>query len=147
MLLRLREQFGFRLRHGFRFSLFSRCGSLFVQVRREDVEKAWGVPVFLISAKEEQGLAELAEQIRGMFLKEELNYNDQVVITHLRHKEALIRAKESLNKVLQSIDAGLPEDFYSIDLTAAYEALGTITGETSSEDLINEIFSKFCVGK
>ncbi len=118
-----------------------------VQVQKEDVEKAWGVPVFLISAKEEQGLSELEEQIEKMFLKEELNYNDQVIITHLRHKEALVRAKESLNKVLESIDAGLPEDFYSIDLTAAYEALGTITGETSSEDLINEIFSKFCVGK
>mgnify|MGYP000612229209 FL=1 len=52
-----------------------------------------------------------------------------------------------MEKVLKSIDDGMPEDFYSIDLMDAYEALGRITGEAVGEDLINEIFSRFCMGK
>ena len=62
-------------------------------------------------------------------------------------KNALIDAKMSMEKVINSIDEGMPEDFYSIDLMDAYEALGSITGESVGEDLINEIFSKFCMGK
>ena len=54
---------------------------------------------------------------------------------------------EGLQRVQESISLGMPEDFYSIDLLAAYEALGTITGETVGEDLVNEIFSRFCMGK
>ena len=68
-------------------------------------------------------------------------------ITNIRHKTALQDAAESLKKVLISIENGMPEDFYSIDLLDAYESLGSITGETIGEDLVNEIFSKFCMGK
>ena len=56
-------------------------------------------------------------------------------------------AKESLEKVRESIELGMPEDFFSIDLMDAYQTLGSITGESAGEDLVNEIFSRFCVGK
>ena len=65
----------------------------------------------------------------------------------MRQKSALKEALSSLDRVIQSIKNNMPEDFYSIDLIDAYESLGYITGETIGEDLINEIFSKFCMGK
>ena len=82
-----------------------------------------------------------------MFFSGNLSFNDEIYITNIRHKTALQDACEALNRVNESIDAGMPEDFYSIDLMDAYEALGSITGETIGEDLVNEIFSKFCMGK
>ena len=73
--------------------------------------------------------------------------NDEVVITNLRHKAALQEACESLYQVRKSLEDGMPEDFYSIDLMSAYASLGTIIGEEVGEDLVNEIFSRFCMGK
>ena len=70
-----------------------------------------------------------------------------MVITNMRHKEALLRTLESLKHVKQSIENHMPEDFYSIDLMSAYTSLGSIIGEEVSDDLVNEIFSKFCMGK
>ena len=69
------------------------------------------------------------------------------MITNLRHKEALQEALDSLNQVKRSLEANMPEDFYSIDLMSAYSSLGKIIGEEVEEDLVNEIFSKFCMGK
>ena len=105
------------------------------------------IPVIAISAKEEQGIRELEDTVKTLFLKGNLSFNDQIYITNARQKNALIRAQKSMEKVIRSIDEGLPEDFYSIDLIDAYDALGSITGESVGEDLINEIFSKFCMGK
>jgi tRNA modification GTPase len=82
-----------------------------------------------------------------MFFSSKINFNDQVVITNLRHKNCLVNADTALHEVLNSINANMPEDFYTIDLMRAYEELGYILGEEVSEDLINEIFSKFCMGK
>ena len=82
-----------------------------------------------------------------MFLSGDLSFNDEVMITNMRQKSALQDAYMSLRKVQESIEDQMPEDFYSIDLMDAYEALGSITGETIGEDLVNEIFSKFCMGK
>ena len=110
-------------------------------------EKAGDIPVISVSAKEEQGIRELEETVKEMFLKGEISFNDQIYITNIRQKNALSDALESMKKVIQSIDDGMPEDFYSIDLMDAYESLGSITGESVGEDLINEIFSKFCMGK
>ena len=111
------------------------------------MEKRTNHKVLLISAKEEQGIRELEEEIRSLFFQGELDFNDEVLITNVRHKTALQRAKESLSMVMDSIQNGMPEDFYTIDLTDAYQALGTILGEEMGEDLINEIFGKFCMGK
>ena len=110
-------------------------------------EKTGNIPVINISAKEENGIRDLEDKVKEMFLQGEISFNDQIYITNVRQKNALIEAFESMKKVIQSIDDGMPEDFYSIDLMDAYEALGSITGESVGEDLINEIFSKFCMGK
>ena len=110
-------------------------------------ERAGNIPVISVSAKEEQGIRELEEMVKEMFLKGEISFNDQIYITNVRQKNALSDALESMKKIIQSIDDGMPEDFYSIDLMDAYESLGSITGESVGEDLINEIFSKFCMGK
>lgn len=103
--------------------------------------------VLLISAKEEQGIKELEKEICSLFFQGELDFNDEVLITNMRHKAALQDAKNSLSMVEESIENGMPEDFYTIDLTDAYRALGSILGEEMGEDLINEIFGKFCMGK
>ena len=100
-----------------------------------------------ISAKNGTGIEEFVEVLKKICFRGELRLNEEVYITNLRQKEALQRAQEALGKVEESIGMGMPEDFYSIDMMDAYEALGTITGETVGEDLINEIFSKFCMGK
>ena len=110
-------------------------------------ERAGNIPVISVSAKEEQGIRELEEMVKEMFLKGEISFNDQIYITNVRQKNALSDALESMKKIIQSIDDGMPEDFYSIDLMDAYESLGSITGESVGEDLVNEIFSKFCMGK
>ena len=105
------------------------------------------IPMIEISAKEELGIQQLEETLEKMFLKGNLAFNDEIYITNIRQKAALLAASESLQKVIESIENQMPEDFYSIDLMDAYESLGSITGETIGEDLVNEIFSKFCMGK
>ena len=112
-----------------------------------DLEQMGTWPVLSISAGNRQGVEILEAQIRKMFFAGELEFNDQVYITNARHKNALEKARDSLEMVENSIAAGMPEDFFSIDLMDAYEALGTILGESVGEDLVNEIFSKFCTGK
>lgn len=104
-------------------------------------------PMIEISAKEEKGIDEFEETVKKMFFHGEISFNDEVYITNIRHKTAIQDAYHSLQKVIVSIENDMPEDFYSIDLLDAYESLGSITGETIGEDLVNEIFSKFCMGK
>lgn len=104
-------------------------------------------PVISISAREQKGIDVFTEQIREMFFRGEVTFNDEVYITNIRHKTALQEALSSLHLVEQSIADGMPEDFYSIDLMNAYEVLETIIGEAVEDDLVNEIFSKFCLGK
>ena len=116
-------------------------------VTKEMLQQKLDKPMILISAKEEEGIHELEETLKRMFFHGEISFNDEVYITNVRHKTALLEAEESLKKVKISIEDGMPEDFYSIDLMDAYESLGSITGETIGEDLVNEIFSKFCMGK
>ena len=104
-------------------------------------------PVVPVSVVEETGIRKLEDEIKNMFFQGELSFNDEVYITNARHKAALEEAKESLELVKNSIDMGMAEDFFSIDLMNAYESLGRIVGESVGEDLVNEIFSKFCTGK
>lgn len=116
------------------------------------VDKMWitskiNAPVVEISAKTGEGMEKLYGIIKDMFFHGKLSMNDEVYITNLRHKQALAEAEQSLEQVLSSIDRNMPEDFLSIDLMAAYEQLGTILGESLDDDLANEIFDKFCMGK
>ena len=117
------------------------------QLQKEIGGACKNIPMIEISAKEEQGIREFENLLKKMFLQGEISFNDEVYITNMRQKSALQDAYNSLKKVKESIEMGMPEDFYSIDLMDAYEALGSITGETIGEDLVNEIFSKFCMGK
>lgn len=115
-----------------------------------DIEQLNEIPkedIIEFSAKAGLGMDELEEKIKDMFYSGEITFNDQVYITNARHKEALENSYNSLLKVRESVDAGMPEDFYSIDLMDAYEQLGLIIGESVEDDLVNEIFSKFCMGK
>lgn len=113
----------------------------------EELTDKVDAPVLNISAREETGLEELEAMIKEMFFQGEISFNDEVYITNMRQKRALEEARESLNLVENSIEMGMPEDFFSIDLMNAYERLGSIIGEAVGEDLVNEIFSKFCTGK
>ena len=116
-------------------------------VSADEVEKRSGHKVIGISAKEETGIDLLEEEIKSLFYEGEIDFNDQVMITNVRHVKALKDAFESMSMVENSIENGMPEDFYSIDLMDAYETLGLIVGESVEDDLVNEIFSKFCMGK
>lgn len=116
-------------------------------ISKEELTVRIDAPVLNISAREETGLAELEALIKEMFFQGEISFNDEVYITNMRQKRALDEALESLKLVENSIALGMPEDFFSIDLMNAYERLGSIIGEAVGEDLVNEIFSKFCTGK
>lgn len=116
------------------------------------VDKEWitsqiHAPIVELSAKTGDGMQELYECLKNLFFHGKLTMNDEVYITNLRHKQALMETMDSLNRVLESISEQMPEDFLTIDLMAAYEQLGAIIGETLDDDLANEIFSKFCMGK
>ena len=114
---------------------------------KDDLEAKIDKKTIEISAKENTGITELENTIKEMFFHGEVSFNDEVYITNIRHKNALEETKKSLKMVLESIANRMPEDFYSIDLMNAYEELGSIIGEAVGEDLVNEIFSKFCMGK
>ena len=116
-------------------------------VTEDDLKKKINKTVISISAKENTGIDLFEQELQRMFFQKEISYNDEVYITNIRQKQAIEEAKESIEQVIQSIHAKMPEDFYSIDLMNAYACLGKIIGEDVDEDLMNEIFSKFCMGK
>ena len=112
-----------------------------------DLESINKENIIIFSAKNGNGMEQLEEKIKDMFYSGKINYNNQIYITNARHKEALDNVYDSLMKVKDSIEMMMPEDFYSIDLMDAYEQLGLIIGESVEDDLVNEIFAKFCMGK
>ncbi|MCD8052738.1 MAG: tRNA uridine-5-carboxymethylaminomethyl(34) synthesis GTPase MnmE [Lachnospiraceae bacterium] len=116
-------------------------------IEKEDLEKRTGQPVLSLSAREGTGIDELKTAIENLFDLGEIGKNQQVTITNMRHKEALEEAENSLLLVKQSVEAGMPEDLYTIDLMNAYESLGRIVGEAVEDDLVDKIFREFCMGK
>ena len=116
-------------------------------ISETDIEERTGKKVIRVSAKEETGFDVMKNEITEMFFHGKLQFNDEVYITNIRQKTALKDALDSLYQVIQSIEANMPEDFYSIDLMNSYEVLGSIIGESVDEDLINTIFKEFCMGK
>lgn len=116
-------------------------------VSMEEVRKFTDQEIIEISAKNEKGIDKLENSIQAMFFQGELNFNEEIYITNIRHKHALEEARDSLRQVRKTIEMGMPEDFCTIDLMNAYEALGSIIGEAVEEDLIQAIFSEFCMGK
>lgn len=112
-----------------------------------DIEKISNVKIIPFSSETGQGRDELEEYIRREFNHGNITYDDQIYISNVRHKEALIETKNSLIQLLQSINEGMPEDLFSIDMVNAYESLGKIIGETLEDDIIDKIFKDFCMGK
>ncbi len=99
------------------------------------------------STKKNTGIEDFENAVKKLFINGEIDFNSEIMITNLRHKEALQESLNSLIQVIKSIDNNMPEDFYSIDLMSAYKSLGKIIGEEVEDDLVNEIFSRFCMGK
>ncbi len=116
-------------------------------INEKNVSEFDNKPVITFSAKTGYGLDELENKIRNLFYEGKVKYNDELYITNARQKESLINAKNSIEEVIKSVENDMPEDFYSIDLMDAYTYLGQIIGESVEDDLVNEIFSKFCMGK
>lgn len=116
-------------------------------ITKKDILLYLDKPVIDISAKEKTGFEDFYKLLNNMFFHGSLSYNDEVYITNMRHKEALEKSLDSIQLVRQSIADGMPEDFYSIDLMAAYEHLGFIIGESVEDDLVDTIFKEFCMGK
>ena len=112
-----------------------------------DIEQHLQAPIIEISAREETGLDAFENTLKDMFFAGDIHYNDELCITNVRHKAAIAAALESLKMVMNSINDGMPEDFFSIDLMDAYEQLGHIIGEAVEDDLVDTIFSDFCMGK
>lgn len=112
----------------------------------ENIKKA-NKPVIKISAKTKQGIDELYEQILKMFKLNEIDINDGEVITNIRHKNQIRKATESLIQAKQGIESSLPVDVIAVSIKDILEELSEITGENVSEDIINNIFAKFCLGK
>ena len=113
----------------------------------EIIHKMPQISIIRTSMKENTGMDVFEETIQDLFFGGEIAINDEIYITNQRHKEALSEACESMEMVMESLAQNMPEDFYSIDLMNAYAFLGRIIGEEVEDDLVNEIFSKFCMGK
>ena len=121
-------------------------------VTEDTIKEHWNneendIAIIKTSTKENLGMDLLQNTVKEMFFKGDISFNDEIFITSLRHKEALTDSYNSLKMVKRSLDDDMPEDFYSIDLMSAYASLGFIIGEEVGEDLVNEIFAKFCMGK
>jgi len=112
-----------------------------------DLEAELGTSVIAISAKENIGTDALKNAIRKKCFSGVNPDSESLYISNERHKEALKEATSYMENAKNSCEAGMPEDFISIDLMGAYQALGKILGETLDEDLVNNIFEKFCLGK
>ncbi len=118
-----------------------------VIVEPEQIGAITNKNIIQISAKENKGIDELEEWIIDNFFQGNLEFDNDIYITNIRQKNSISQTIDSLNNVLLSIQNDMPEDFYSIDLMNGYELLGEIIGETVNEDLVDTIFSDFCMGK
>ena len=113
----------------------------------DDIKEYIDAPVIETSVTEKEGIDKLEKKIVDLFFNGKINVNEEIYITNERHKYLLSEAKRSLNLAKQSIEDNMPEDFYTVDLTDAYKNLGLIIGEEIKDDVADEIFSKFCMGK
>ena len=113
----------------------------------EDIKEKINCSVVNISAKNHTGIDELEKAVKNMFFDGQISFNEEIYITNIRHKNLLKEALDSLYLVKDGILSGVSEDFLTIDMMNAYEKLGLIIGEEVEDDLADQIFSKFCMGK
>ena len=101
-----------------------------------------------ISAKDNIGIEDMQEKIYSYIVEEDVeNSSEKLIITNIRHKTALEKTKDAIRNIFETIDAGMPMDLISVDLKEALDSLSEITGEISSEDILDHVFGNFCVGK
>ncbi len=141
-----------RVKEGIRCIVLLNKQDLETRLREEDLTaleeiRDLSLPLLSFSARTGEGMQELEETIRRLFHADQSHGSNEVHLTAMRHREAVREALEALRLVQHSIEAGLSEDFYTIDLMTAYTALGKILGEAVEDDLVEEIFSRFCMGK
>ncbi len=113
----------------------------------DSIKKFSDAPIVVVSAMNEEGMDGLLHLVREMFLSGEISTNDQVYITNERQLSDLRCVDQSLSLVINSIDSGMSEDFFTVDLMDAYDKLGSVIGEETGDDLADRIFSEFCMGK
>lgn len=104
-------------------------------------------PIFKISAKNNKGMDMLYTEIEKMFNLDKIELNDEIVITNERHKMQIVKAKENISNAIKSMKEKMPDDISAIYIKEALENLGEITGKNVTEDIINKIFKRFCLGK
>jgi len=101
-----------------------------------------------ISAKDNIGIEDMEERIYSYIVEEKVeDSSEKLIITNIRHKTALEKTKDAIRNIFETIDAGMPMDLISVDLKEALDSLSEITGEISSEDILDHVFGNFCVGK
>lgn len=120
---------------------------LLARVTMEQLPEYENKKVISFCARTGEGLEQFEEYIHTLFLSDKIRYNDEIYITNARQKALLIEALESIRQLWNSVEAGMPEDLYSIDLMNAYETLGKMIGETVEDDIVDKIFKDFCMGK
>ena len=103
--------------------------------------------IIFISVKDDSGIDELVKRLKDMFFEGEININDEVLVGNVRHRNSLFNASEALKKAMETISLSMPEDFISMDLQEVNKYLGEITGDSVDEEIIDRIFSQFCLGK
>lgn len=114
----------------------------------EELKKLVGNGIIIeVSAIERTGLDKLESEIYNLVFKEKVSATGEEIITNARHREVLINAKKYMESVIEAIEKGYSEDLITIDVNGALNEIGKITGETATEDVINQIFERFCIGK
>lgn len=116
-------------------------------ITKEELQRKMDKDVMEFSTKQGDCLDKLVKYMKDKFYHGDIGFNQEVYITNARHKESIFKSMESLDRVMESIDMNMPEDFYAIDLMQAYQTLGGIIGETVEDDLVEKIFKEFCMGK
>lgn len=103
--------------------------------------------IIRMSIKEDKGVGQLEDEIGALFDKGEVSYNDEVLVTNVRHKSLIDAAVKSIDAAILSYESDMPLDCITIDIKDAAEYLGQITGESTADDVLHQIFSRFCIGK
>ena len=113
----------------------------------KEIFKKYSKNIVTLSTKTQEGMPELLEMMQKMVVTEEIKTDNELLVINSRHKALISKAIVSLNKAIDTLNAGMPVDVIAIYIKEILEELGKITGESVTDDIISEIFSKFCLGK
>lgn len=117
------------------------------KITKKDIQKITGSPIVTISVLKKQNMIGLEEAIKSLFLQGITDSKSEVMVTNQRQNDLLRKAKQSLIEAIEAINDNMPLDLVQIDLKEAWDSLGEITGDTAPDELITQLFSKFCLGK